>query len=110
MQTTGFPSPATDYLEKKLDLNELLVTNPTATFFMRVKEGGMAESDIFPGDILLVDRSLTPREADIVVAIIEGEFKLTRFQRKKIAQKGESSFEVWGVISWVLHDMRRGKA
>jgi DNA polymerase V len=106
MQTTGFPSPATDYLEKKLDLNELLVKHPAATFFMRVKEGGMADSDIFSGDILLVDRSLIPREQDIVIAIIEGEFKLTRFQSKKFKKESERSMELWGVVSWVLHELR----
>lgn len=106
MQTTGFPSPATDYLEKKLDLNELLVKHPAATFFMRVKEGGMPDSDIFSGDILLVDRSLVPREQDIVVAIIDGEFKLTRFQSKEFRKRREGSIELWGVISWVLHELR----
>ena len=106
MQTTGFPSPATDYLEKKLDLNELLVKHPAATFFMRVKEGGMPDSDIFAGDILLVDRSLVPREQDIVIAIIEGEFKLTRFQSQQFKKKTGGSIELWGVISWVLHELR----
>lgn len=106
MQTTGFPSPAADYLEKKLDLNELLVTHPAATFFMRVKEGGMSDSDIFPGDILLVDRALVPREQDVVIAIIEGEFKLTRFQAQKFRKKSEESCELWGVVSWVLHELR----
>lgn len=109
MQTTGFPSPAIDYMEKKLDLNELLVTNPIATFFMKVKEGGMQESDIFPGDTLLIDRSLSPREQDIVVAIVDGNFKLVRFYRKKAAQEKDQTFQLWGVVSWVLHELRTKK-
>ena len=106
MNTTGFPSPAADYLEKKLDLNELLVKNPVATFYMRVKEGGMQDSDIFPGDILLVDRSLAPREQDIVVAIVEGCFKLVRYQRKQLSTDQKKTFELWGVVSWILHELR----
>jgi DNA polymerase V len=106
MQPTGFPSPAADYIEKKLDLNELLVKHPAATFFMRVKEGGMPKSDICAGDILLVDRSLVPRDQDIVIAIIDGEFKLTHFQPQRFKKKTEGTFELWGVVSWVLHELR----
>lgn len=116
----GFPSPADDYVEKSLDLNELLITHPAATFFVRVEGESMRDANIFPGDVLIVDRSLPPENRKIVVAILNGEFTL-----KRLSIEGESitllpenpafppipiteemEFEVWGVVSYVIHPAR----
>jgi len=69
----GFPSPADDYIERHLSLDELLIKHPSATYLVRAEGDSMIGSGIFNQDILLVDRSLTPRHGDIVVAAIGGE-------------------------------------
>ena len=71
--SAGFPSPADDYIDRALDLNELLVTNPPATFFVRVDGPSLIEDGVFPGDILSVDRSLQSVQGDKVVAVVNGE-------------------------------------
>ena len=71
--SAGFPSPADDYIDRTLDLNELLVTNPPATFFVRVDGDSMIEAGIHPGDILSVDRSEEACDGSIVIAMINGE-------------------------------------
>jgi len=71
--SAGFPSPAEDYIEQALDLNDLLVTNPPATFFVKVTGTSMVEAGIHPDDILAVDRSREARQGDIVIAIVNGE-------------------------------------
>ena len=70
----GFPSPADDYAEKPLDINELLIKHPTATFFVRVQGDSMIQAGLFNDDILVVDRSLSPFNGAIIVAVLEGEF------------------------------------
>lgn len=77
----GFPSPADDHMERMLDLNEEIVRNPAATFFVRVQGHSMKGAGIHPGDILVVDRSLAPSDRQIVVAMIDGEFTVKRFRR-----------------------------
>jgi len=81
----GFPSPADDFLEKRLDLNEYLVRNPPATFLVRVSGHSMKDAGIFDGDILVVDKSLQPVSGSIVVAILHGEFtvKTLKMQSKR---------------------------
>lgn len=69
----GFPSPADDYMDKKLDLNEYLVKHPSATFYCRVSGSSMEGVGIFDGDLLIVDRSVEPQQGSIVVAVIDGE-------------------------------------
>ena len=69
----GFPSPADDYMDKKLDLNEYLVKHPSATFYCRVSGSSMEGVGIFDGDLLIVDRSLEPQQGSIVVAVVDGE-------------------------------------
>lgn len=71
--SAGFPSPADDYIERKLSLDELLIQHPSATYLVRAQGDSMIGSGIFSRDILLVDRSLTPKHRDIVVAAIDGE-------------------------------------
>jgi DNA polymerase V len=76
----GFPSPADDYLDRPLDFNELLIQNPAATFAVRLTSESMTGADLFPGDIAVVDRSVTPTPGRIVLAILEGEFAIKRYR------------------------------
>jgi len=113
----GFPSPADDYLDDALDLNQLLVTHPAATFFVRVQGESMAEANIHSGDVLVVDRSAEPKDRSIVVAVINGEFTVKRIKKKgkKILLLPENpsfppievdemaDFQVWGVVTYVIH-------
>ena len=71
--SAGFPSPATDYMENKLDLNEYLIKHPAATFIVKANGSSMIDADIYSGDLLIVDRSLTPRNNNIVIASIFGD-------------------------------------
>jgi DNA polymerase V len=109
----GFPSPADDYLERALDFNELLVHNPAATFAVRLSSDSMIGAGLFPGDIAIVDRSVEPTNGCIVVALLDGEFTVKRYQRKAttvllrsenplfadIEVSDEQAFEVWGVVT-----------
>jgi len=71
--SAGFPSPAADYADKRLDINEYLVRNPVSTFFFSVEGDSMQGAEIFDGDILVVDKSIRPRHGQIVVAFVDGE-------------------------------------
>ena len=66
--TAGFPSPATDYCERKLELNELCIKKPAATYFVRAQGDSMIDAGIFPGDVIVVDRSINAAHGDIVIA------------------------------------------
>lgn len=115
--SAGFPSPADDYVETQLDLNELIVKHPSATFFVKVDGNSMQDAGIASGDILVVDRSLSPSHGKIVVAIIDGEFTVKRLWIEKgrilltpenaaykpIEIKPDSQFQVWGVVTYVIH-------
>lgn len=115
--SAGFPSPAEDYIERQLDLNELLIQKPSATFFVRVNGDSMTGAGINHNDILVVDRSLDPVSGKIVIAIIDGEFTVKRMIRddyscKLVAENPdyppieiteESSCEVWGVVTSSIH-------
>jgi DNA polymerase V len=117
--SAGFPSPADDYMESKLDLNDLLIKNPAATFFVRVTGDSMINSAIYSGDILVVDRSLDPKEGSIVIAVINGELTVKRlvykdtyiylvpenkfYQPIKITE--DMNFEAWGVVRSVIHSV-----
>ena len=70
----GFPSPAEQYLEPPLDLNELLVKRPAATYFVRVEGDSMVGAGIRDGDLLVVDRSLRPADGDVIIASVDGDF------------------------------------
>ena len=74
----SFPSPADDYLEANLDLNAFLIKKPAATFLVRVKGDSMIEAGISDGDILIIDRSITPQPGFIVIAVVNGEFTIKR--------------------------------
>ncbi|MCP4613836.1 MAG: translesion error-prone DNA polymerase V autoproteolytic subunit [Planctomycetes bacterium] len=115
--SAGFPSPAADYEEDKLDLNRHLIKNPAATFFIRVAGYSMMGAGIYSGDLLIVDRSLEPRDKSVVIAIIDGELtvKRIRIRKKKITLEPENTnysvrqiteetdFQVWGVVTNVVH-------
>lgn len=113
----GFPSPAEDYAERSLDLNELMIKHPAATFFVKVEGESMCDANIHSGDILVVDRSLEPANGQIIVAILNSEFTVKRI---RISQNGiqlvpenaayptinvhpEADFQVWGVVTYVIH-------
>jgi len=79
--SAGFPSPAEQYTEMSLDLNDLLVNKPSATYYVRVAGDSMTGAGIMPGDILVVDRSLEPRDGSVVIAAVNGEFTVKRFRK-----------------------------
>ena len=112
----GFPSPAEDHLEQRLDLNSLVIENPSSTFFVRVAGESMKDIGITDGDILVVDRSIENWENRIVVAVIDSEFTIKRFtsQNETVILEAENpdypvieitpemDFSVWGVVRWTL--------
>ncbi len=115
--SAGFPSPADDYIDTKLDLNEYLIKHPAATFFVRVEGESMINAGIHSGDILIVDRAAEPADDKIVIAALDGELTVKRIKKKKdklflVAENPgfieveitpERSFEVWGVVTYVIH-------
>jgi len=115
--SAGFPSPAEDFLDKKLDLNDYLIKNPSATFFVKVNGNSMINAGISNGDILIVDRSLEPSDGKVVIGIINGEFTVKRIIKKgkKIFLKPENenfnpieitedmNFKIWGIVSYTIH-------
>ena len=113
----GFPSPADDYVEKNLDLNELLVQKPAATFFVRAQGESMLGAGIHPNDILVVDRSLEPVSGKVVICAINGELTVKRLERVNdqwqlkaenpayadIVIHDELELVIWGVVTNVIH-------
>ena len=79
----GFPSPAADYEEGRLDLNKHLIKNPAATFFVRVTGDSMVKAGIHSGDLLVVDRSIEPRDKSVVIAVVNGELAVKRIRIRK---------------------------
>lgn len=115
--SAGFPSPAADYKEEKLDLNKYLIKNPPATFFVRVTGDSMVGAGIHHGDLLIVDRSLEAKDKSVVIAVVNRELtvKRIRIKGKKITLEPENEnyspqqiteemeFEVWGIVTNVIH-------
>lgn len=113
----GFPSPADDYVEKSLDLNELCIKQPAATFFVRVEGESMLGAGIHPNDVLVVDRSIEPVPGKIVVCALNGELTVKRldFENELWKLKAENpnypdielheeiDMVVWGVVTNVIH-------
>ena len=81
--SAGFPSPATDYMENKLDLNEYLIRHPAATFIVKASGSSMVNADIYSGDLLIVDRSVTPKSNNIVIASIFGDLTVKKLKKKE---------------------------
>ena len=109
----GFPSPAEDFAVNRLDLTQLLITHPQATFLLRVAGASMREAGIDDGDTLVVDRAIKPRHGHIVVAVVDGEFTVKQLYQRAgrmrlkaanptfpdIEPKDGQTVEVWGVVS-----------
>ena len=75
----GFPSPARDYTEGSIDLNEKLILHPNATFIVRARGKSMINAGIYPGDLIIVDRSIKPTNGSVVVAVLDGELSIKSF-------------------------------
>ena len=115
----GFPSPAEDHKDRDLDLNEHLVKHPAATYFVRAAGDSMRDAGIFDGDLLVVDRSLAPRNGSVVVAAVNGELTVKRLKkcgnRPYLSPENPAhlpiwidegeTLEVWGVVTHVVHPL-----
>ncbi len=116
---TGFGAAADDYAERGIDLNEQLIKNKPATFFMRVSGSSMINAGIYDGDIVIVDRSIKPMNGKIVIAIIDGEMLIRRYERtmkslrlipdtaklSPIEVTEFSDFKIWGVVTCVIRNI-----
>jgi DNA polymerase V len=115
--SAGFPSPADDYTELKLDLNKYLIKHPSATFYVKVKGESMKGAGINDGDILIVDRAVEPKNNDIAVCVINSEFTVKRIKKAKdtlylipenpdfkpIKVTEYNDFQVWGIVTYIIH-------
>jgi len=117
---TGFGAAADDYMERGIDLNEQLVRNKPATFFMRVSGDAMTGAGIFNGDVVIVDRSVKAANGKVIIATLNGEMLIRRFEKNfnKIRLVPETAklspidvdlsgaeFSVWGVVTYVIHSV-----
>ncbi|MCX8081156.1 MAG: translesion error-prone DNA polymerase V autoproteolytic subunit [Bacteroidia bacterium] len=112
----GFPSPAEDFSEERLDIRQYLIKNPASTFFARVRGDSMREAGISDGDLLVVDRSIRPSDGKIAVCFLNGEFTLKRLRMdgpkiflmpanprfRPIEVGPEEQFTVWGIVTHVI--------
>ena len=118
----GFPSPATDYLEDEINLNEELIANKASTFLIRVTGYSMVEERVYDGDVLIVDKSLNVKHNSVAVLNYQGQLVV-----KKIVKKGNKFFlvsklgkntnfveitednetQVWGVVTYVIHKVKK---
>lgn len=116
----GFPSPADEHVEAHLDLNDLLINNPSNTFLVRVSGESMQDAGIHPGDILVVDKSMEPMDNKIVIAAIDGYLTVKRLRKNKeniyqllpenkqfkaIEVTPEAHVHLWGVVTHVIHSV-----
>jgi DNA polymerase V len=114
--SAGFPSPATDFMENNIDLNKELSENPEATFYIKVKGNSMIDAGINDKDVLVVDRSLEPRNNKIAICFIDGEFTVKRIRLEKdcmylmpenpnyqpIKVTEENQLIIWGIVTYVI--------
>lgn len=114
--SAGFPSPAMDFMDVSIDLNQLMIKHPSATFFGRVQGTSMLDAGISDGDLLVIDRSLSPANNKIAVCFIDGEFTIKRIQKevdccwlmpanekyKPIKVTKDNDFVVWGIVTHVI--------
>ena len=112
----GFPSPAAGYEEESLNINDLLITNAPATFYIRVTGNSMIDANINEGDILVVDKSIEPAHGQVVIAIVNGDFTVKTLYMKdgdikllpanpdypEILLSGEDQLNIWGVVSYAI--------
>lgn len=116
---TGFGAAADDYMERGIDLNEQLIRNKPATFFMRVTGNSMVNASIHDGDVVIVDRSIKPQSGRIVIAIVDGEMLIRRLEKtmnrmrlipetaklSPIDVSEYSDVSIWGVVTYVIKSM-----
>src|SRR5574344_2729109 len=114
--SAGFPSPADDYIEDRIDLNRELIRNPSSTFFGCVNGDSMINAGIGDGDLIVIDKSIEPKDGSIVVCVIDGEFTVKRFRKnngeiflmpenekyKAIKITNENDFRVWGTVTYTI--------
>lgn len=118
-KASQFPSPAEEYLDNPLDLNQYLVSKPAATFFIRAQNSQMKSSGIYPGDLLIVDRSLTPKSGQTIIATLSGEWALGTFIKRGglvslhcdhgvlfSGTSENSSLDIWGVVTYCVHILK----
>lgn len=119
--TCGFPSPAQDYIEQTIDLNQICIEHPAATFYVRASGHSMVNAGINDGDLLIVDRAIKASHGAIVLACLDGEFTVKRLQERPFAallpanpdfppiypQEGQE-LEIFGVVTFVLHKTKLG--
>lgn len=118
----GFPSPAQDYISESIDLNKELIEHPASTFYAKVMGDSMADEGITEGDILVIDKSITPEHGDLAVCCLDGEFTLKRLnfvsnsclylmpsnrKYKPIEITKDNSFMVWGIVLYTIKANRR---
>ncbi|OQY17752.1 MAG: UV protection and mutation protein [Desulfobacteraceae bacterium 4572_35.1] len=114
----GFPSPATDYCEETLDLNQLCIKRPAATYFVRAQGDSMLDAGIFPNDVLVVDRSIEAKHGDIVIAAFNGELTVKKLATQPtllllpmnrkyppITVPESSDLEIFGVVTTTIHSL-----
>ncbi|WP_213989666.1 translesion error-prone DNA polymerase V autoproteolytic subunit [Sodalis sp. dw_96] len=112
----GFPSPAQDYIENRIDLNQLCINHPAATYFVRVTGDSMIEGFINEGDMLVVDSAITARHGQIVIAAFDGEFTVKQLQLTPIPRllpmnpayqaipiRVDDNVEIFGVVTFIIH-------
>ncbi len=119
-RSAGFPSPADDYIEQKLDLNSLLVKHREATFFLRVSGDSMVGAGIHSGDLIVVDRAVAAQHKRVIVAVLDGELIVRRLHEgggqitllaenvdyDPIIITEQAAFEIWGTVTNVIHEVR----
>ena len=120
--SAGFPSPAEDYIEENLNLQDLMISHPSATYFLKVDGESMVDAGILSGDILVVDKAMSPKNGSIVVAILDGNFTVKRwfFENSQHVLRAENvnypdiivdpkqhqDFEIWGVVTFAIHQLQ----
>jgi DNA polymerase V len=117
---TGFPSPALDYLEERIDLTAALVKNPLSSFLVKTTGNSMINAFIPPQALLLIDRSITPQNGDIILAVLNGQFTVRYLKKnqhkswlvpanrkyQEIDITSEANMQVWGVVTHIITDAK----
>ena len=112
----GFPSPAADYIEDRINLNSALIRHPESTYLLRVEGSSMIDANIFDGDVVIVDSAVTAAEGDIVIASFDGEFTVKKLQLSPVPMlipmnpdyqpiviSSEQDLQIFGVVTYIIH-------